>query len=219
MVFGRFMELLAPVNCLGCGLDGAVFCTTCIGAASKMRPVCFRCGQPSFEGKTCEACLGYTQLAGASVGAFYEGSVKELILRLKFYRLRLAHEAAARLVTEQIPAGLKFEIVTSVPVSAGRYRERGYNQSELIAKLVARQLGLPYLSLLGRLTSTHQMGVSRAMRLQQIAGAFFVLRRLRGERVLIVDDVITTGATLSECASTLVAAGAESVWGAVVARH
>jgi ComF family protein len=154
-----------------------------------------------------------------SVGAYYEGSVKEMILQLKFYRLRSAERAAAELVLRTIPAGLDVDSVTSVPVSPGRYRERGYNQSELVARLVAKRLGLPYRPMLGRATSVHQMGVGRRARLEQISGAFFAYRHLRGDRVLVVDDVVTTGATLSECAATLFAAGADFVWGAVVARH
>lgn len=97
--------------------------------------------------------------------------------------------------------------------------ERGYNQSELVARLVARRLGVPYCPMLGRVTSEHQMGLGRHERLEQIQGAFFALRPVPGARVLVVDDVITTGATLSECATTLSAAGAQLVWGAVVARH
>ncbi len=153
------------------------------------------------------------------MGAFYGGYVKEMVLKLKFHRLRSVAEVAAGLILRQLPVDLGVDMVTSVPVSPRRYRERGYNQSELVAKLVARQLGLPYRQTLGRETSVHQLGLGRRERFEQIAGVFFPLRRLEGRRVLVVDDVITTGATLSECASTLVGAGADRVWGAVIARH
>jgi competence protein ComFC len=158
-------------------------------------------------------------LEGLSVGADYEGAVKELVLQLKFHRLKAATEAAAGLVLRCADEWPDVNLVTSVPVAAGRYRERGYNQSELLAREVARRLGLPYSTMLGRLTTAHQMGQDRRTRLEQVAGAFYGVRRLEGQRVLIVDDVVTTGATLSECAATLRAAGAGPVWAAAVARH
>jgi ComF family protein len=145
--------------------------------------------------------------------------VKELILRLKFHRAQGAAVAATKLVLRGLPEGHPLDLVTSVPVSPGRLRERGYNQSELVARQLARRVGLPYRALLARTTSGHQLGAARGTRLEQVKGAFHARRALGAERVLIVDDVITTGATLSECAEVLMAAGAGSVWGAAVARH
>jgi competence protein ComFC len=214
------MEVLAPVSCLGCGIQGVVLCSTCLNEAQmEISAVCFRCGRPSVMGETCGLCREATALSGVSVGAFYGGAVKELIWQLKFHRLRLADQAAAELVVRRLPPALGAGLVTSVPVSASRYRERGYNQSELVGRMVARQLGLPYRPLLGRLTSTHQIGLDRRTRIEQVAGAFYATARLSGESVLVVDDVITTGATLSECAGVLSGAGAGPVWAAAVARH
>ena len=181
--------------------------------------VCFGCGRASAGSRTCELCAKASFLAGVSVGAHYGGPVKELILRLKFHRLRAATECAADLVMRTAGSWPRIDVITSVPVAAARYRERGYNQSELIARLVARRLGIPYSSLLGRATSTHQIGQDRRSRLEQVSGAFFATKRLSGQYVLVVDDVVTTGATLSECASVLQASGASGVWGAAVARH
>jgi ComF family protein len=153
------------------------------------------------------------------VGAYYDGPIKELILQFKFHRLRAATETAAGLILRRAAEWPEIDMVTSVPVAPSRYRERGYNQSELIAKAVARQAGLPYQSALVRLTATHQIGLDRQSRFRQVAGAFRAIRALDGRRVLIVDDVVTTGATLSECAAELRAAGARDVWAAAVARH
>jgi ComF family protein len=163
--------------------------------------------------------VAQTRLEGVAVGAYYEAAVKELILQLKFHRLQAAAAAASALVLEVLPAGIEFDLVTSVPVAPPRLRERGYNQSELVARHVARGLGRPYQAALSRTTTGHQLGVDRSTRLQQVRGAFYARRLLERERVLIVDDVITTGATLSECAEALAGAGAGCVWGAAVARH
>jgi ComF family protein len=154
-----------------------------------------------------------------SVAAYYEGPVKELILALKFRRQRAAAEAAGALVLRRAEDWPALDMVTSVPVSPARHRERGYNQSELVAQVVACRLGLPYSALLGRLGSDHQLGAGRQERLRQVTGAFFAKRRLAGSRVLLIDDVVTTGATLAECARALEVAGAGALWGAVVARH
>jgi ComF family protein len=181
--------------------------------------MCYRCGLPSVAGLTCERCKVETALSGVAVGARYDGAVKELVLRLKFYRLRAAARVAAALVLAALPEDLVVDVVTAVPVAPARYRERGYNQSELLARAVAAGLGRRYTPLLGRTGSEHQLGQDRVARLEQIRGAFYARRWLDGRRVLVVDDVVNTGATLSECAETLVAVGAGEVWGAAVARH
>lgn len=183
------------------------------------RSLCFACGRTSVGGRTCELCLKGSALAGVSVGAKYDGTVKELILRLKFHRLRAATETAAELLLRAVEEWPRVQLVTSVPVAAARHRERGYNQSELLAKAVARRAGLPYHPLLGRLTTTHQIGLDRRSRFEQVHGAFYALRGLEGQQVLLVDDVVTSGATLSACAEALRGAGAGLVWAAAVARH
>jgi ComF family protein len=220
MLIRSLIELITPEECLGCGHDGVVFCTTCIEKSGLGKgQACFRCNRSSPTGRTCEGCRKFTQLAGVVVASYYAGPVKELVLKLKFHRLRAVADVAANMVLSALPDAIDADIVTAVPVSAGRYRERGYNQSELLARQVAARLGLPYSSTLARTSSAHQLGVDRRTRLEQIKGAFYPLRALERQRVLVVDDVVTTGATLSEAAAVLTAAGASSVWGAAVARH
>jgi competence protein ComFC len=220
VVIRQLVELITPSVCLGCEREGAVLCVECTNAAVLTQAaVCFRCGRESVGGRACGDCAALTPLLGVAVGAYYEGAVKELILKLKFYRLRAAAEAATGLVLAALPEDLHVDIVTAVPISPTRYRERGYNQAELVARRLAKRLGLPYSNLLGRETSAHQMGLDRTSRLAQIKGSFYPLREIGGRRVLVVDDVVTTGATLTECAEVLTAAGADEVWGAAVARH
>jgi ComF family protein len=145
--------------------------------------------------------------------------VKALIKKLKFERSRSAADVAARLLLSRAVLPSDVSIVTAVPIAPSRYRERGYNQAELIAKRVAVQLGLPYRPLLGRENADHQIGRDRQERLEHIQGVFFATSRLAGQRILIVDDVMTTGATLAECATVLSQAGAEAVWVSALARR
>jgi ComF family protein len=169
-------------------------------------------------GAVCIGCGEQSALAGVSVAVNYEGDARDLILNLKFKRARSAAGPLGNLLAGRLP-DREFDAVTAVPVAPARRRERGYNQAELIARRAAKRLGLPYLPTLGRTTAQHQIGLGRVGRQQQVRGAFYPTRPLRGVRLLLIDDVITTGATLNECARTLKSAGAGSIWGAAVARH
>ncbi len=219
MPLRQLIEMLAPPECLGCGSQGVLLCVDCRNGVRRPVEICCFCHRSSRLGLTCGGCFEQKVLAGVSVAARYEGAVKKLILSLKFERTRSGAGVAAQLLLSGLEGGLVFDVVTAVPIAPGRYRERGYNQSELIGRVLARHLRLPYRSLLGRTTTEHQMGRSRIERLVGVQGAFYAVGKGRGERVLIVDDVVTTGATLDECAWVLREAGASEVWGAAVARH
>lgn len=212
------MAALAPSKCYGCGREGRVLCADCVRIARLDYQQCYSCGTTTTDGAACEACAVGRDLRGVTVGAHYGQAVKKLVLDLKFHRLRSAAEAGASVLVAAMPA-LDIDVVTCVPIAPARYHERGYNQSELIARQVARQLALPYRSLLARRGAGHQLGLDRSGRLAQIRDEFYSISRLDGQRVLVVDDVVTTGATLEECAVMLTEAGASTVWGAAVARH
>jgi ComF family protein len=152
------------------------------------------------------------------VGSHYEGVIKELIGLLKYERARPSAAILANIITPLLH-NTNFDSITSVPVATTHYRERGYNQAELIAKKVALKQSLPYSAMLARISNVQQVGSRRTDRLKQVQGVFVSRKSLAGQRVLIVDDVLTTGATLNECARVLRAAGAKAVWGAVAAKH
>lgn len=212
------INLVAPTKCLGCEAEGKLICPICRGAITRRPASCYRCNRLSDNGKTCKSCSSSTKLAGVTVAAFYDGVAKDLVLALKFGRQKSASIEAASLLTPLLDAS-EFDVVTSVPSSPARFRQRGYNQSALLARSIARQLGLPYRELLGRKHQTEQIGAGRRQRLAQIQGAFYSRRPATSQRVLIVDDVLTTGATLSECAKVLRGVGTKRVWGAVVTKH
>lgn len=158
-----------------------------------------------------------------SVGA-YEGLLRELVRRFKFGRRRALARPLGVLLSERvIEEGLRADLVVPVPLDRARERRRGFNQAELVAAEVARRLGLPLarraLVRVRRTPSLYRLGA--AERREALDGAFAAARAgvLAGRRVLLVDDVLTSGATLSACAKALRAAGARAVVAACVARR
>ncbi|HSX14962.1 MAG TPA: ComF family protein [Candidatus Saccharimonadales bacterium] len=220
LVADHILSLIAPHYCLGCGVEGAPLCPDCLSRQPTKRPTCYRCNKLSPGGRTCPACRRQTKLAGVVVASYYEGVVKELVQALKYQNQVAAAQTLATLITPLL-SPTAFDCITAIPGAPSRYRRRGYHQAELIAKAIARATGLPYRPLLGRLEVASQVGISRRKRLEQVRGSFIVRRSalVEGQRILIIDDVLTTGATLSEAALVLKSAGAKSVWGAVAAKH
>ena len=195
-------RIIAPPECVVCSKEGALACRGCLAQV------------PSpYEGDAGT----WEYLDGVICASAYRDRVKDLITLLKYSHQREAAIVLGRIITRKVDP-TSFDVVTSIPVASSRLRLRGYNQSELIAKEVSQQLRLPYLSLLRRVKNIQQVGKSRNERLSQVEGVFAVHHSPIHLRVLVVDDVLTTGATLNEAAGILKRAGARSVWGAVGAR-
>jgi predicted amidophosphoribosyltransferase len=138
----------------------------------------------------------------------FDGTGRRLVLALKYANGRTLVKPIARAMARLVPQG-SVDVVTWAPTSRARRRERGYDQAELLARAIAWRLGLPCRRLLVRAGDARpQTGRSRAERL---AGPSFTARGRTGRRVLVVDDVVTTGATLRNAASVLRRAGASQV--------
>lgn len=212
--------------------EGPWLCGAC---AKKVVPlgdnVCPRCGKPlgPYQAKPkggCHICRNrplYFSDVVASVR--YGGPVRELVLRAKFGRLAVAlHPLGEYLAAEAARKGLgeRADAVVPVPLSRRREWQRGYNQAELLARVLAKRLGLKVSArALVRARSTQaQACLSPRERRRNLYGAFSVRepRRVSGKRIALVDDVMTTGATCAECARVLKKAGAKQVIAAVVAR-
>ena len=154
---------------------------------------------------------------------YYEGNVRRSLLRYKFYGARHYADAYGRMLAMKLlreyPEG--FDLMTGVPVSRMRKLRRGYDQVELLAKVVARELGVPYQPLLKKVRNNPpQSGISgRAERKANVLGVYRVLRpeQITGKRILLLDDILTTGATAGECARVLLTAGAKEVHCGVIA--
>ncbi len=184
-------------------------------------PLCPVCGSPEVStGEECAACRTEPPpwRAAASLGP-YEGTLRDLVLLFKNRgRDELAKPLAKFLAGNLESRGWKRpDAVVSVPMTWVRRLRRGYDQAGLLGRAVARELGTVYVRALRRHGRGAQVGRSRSERLRLAADAFGVRRRVAG-RVLLVDDVITTGATVACCARALTRAGADEIYVLAIAR-
>lgn len=219
-LFDALISRIAPHDCLACGTEGYLLCGNCASRLAIFPEHCYRCLEPSAAGLTCAVCRRATRLHRVRVATVYDGSAKLLIWQLKLAGAR----TAARIMTRRMATLIKYDtatpVIVPVPTATGRVRQRGYDQARLLARELARQARLPYLDCLARHGQTHQHGSSRQARLIQLTAAYRVIRSkaVRGADILLVDDVITTGATLEAVAATLEAAGAARIEAIVFAR-
>lgn len=155
---------------------------------------------------------------------YYEGDVRESIHRYKFGGKCAYGRVYADFIGKTIDEkGISCDYITWVPLSRKRYRKRGYNQAKVIAEYISRKSGMRKAELLKKIRNNPaQSGTGgREARKANVSGVYRAIntKLLKGKTVLIIDDVVTTGATLSECARMLKAAGAEKVYAAALARH
>jgi ComF family protein len=211
------LDLFLPKRCVQCGAPGRWLCTACARGLRPLEgPCCARCGRPaSVPSSECLECrardLGFASARGAFA---YEGPARKLVTACKFRSLRslgaeMAELARPAFCAVALAGSESAEAVTCVPVHRDRRLERGFNQAELLARELARQSGLPFVAALERpRQGVRQSELSGAARAANVAGAFAVASRAAPlvapfKRVVIVDDVYTTGETLSQCSKAL----------------
>lgn len=215
-------EGIAPSKCVGCHQVGTWLCANCAGQILFLQVQnCYRCGQLSPRGRTCDRCRRHTALAGVVIATHFEaGPVRELVHELKYGGIiELAGLMGAAVAQAVLANKLTDLMLVPVPLHRERLAERGFNQSELLVQQVAVRTMMDYRLALARKRSTaSQTKLIRWERLQNVKDAFVCRELVAGMSVLLVDDVMTTGATLEECAAVLKQAGAKRVWAAVVAR-
>ncbi len=217
-------DFIFPPRCVGCRTRGQWFCAACRNAASRVpSSICKQCGAPTPELHTCSRCWKTPPRFDAlRARYFFEGTVRQAIHLFKYRRSRHMVGPLAELLLESIePDFAKSDAVVPVPLHERRLRERSYNQSQLLASEVSQALGIVLVdNSLVRLRDTKpQMRLPAEDRSQNVRDAFGTIdHSLAGKKVLLIDDVCTTGATLSECASALKKTGVATVWAACVAR-
>ena len=220
---GAVLDLLLPLSCAVCNREGRFLCTECEPSLPRLEhPYCSICVAPGTAG-LCHWCAT-SPPAMDEVTAPYtmDGAARELVHRLKYRNLRALAPGMAGLMARHLESHpMDADVLIPVPLHPRRERARGYNQSELLTRGLSRLTGLP--SATGVLhrhrdTAPQVEMESREERRLNIEGAFACSTDLAGQSVLLVDDVVSTGGTVSACAAPLKGAGARSVSVLVLAR-
>jgi ComF family protein len=228
--WGRFrnalLDLVLPPHCAGCGQAGSLWCAACHSAVQLVHdPVCPHCGRPQRSDGSCPQCRHAQrprEIDGVRSAVIFEGPLRQAIHHLKYNGRSSLAEPLGSFLSARWQAGpLPADLIVPVPLHKARLRERGYNQSTLLARQLSRASGLPLIEeTLTRIRATApQITLNAAEREANVRDAFEARADLaRGRRVLLVDDVCTTGATLAASSRALKAAGATSVWALTLAR-
>ena len=226
------LDLLFPISCLGCGKFGQYFCPECLRkVAFATVQKCSVCNKPTINGLTHSICKSKYSLDGAIAVFLFRGIIRKAIIKIKYKFIFDLGAILAKLTV----GGLRFNysflpflgekdwVITPVPLYPKRERWRGFNQSQLIGRQIAKRLGLPFVDnlLVRTKDTTPQMQLSRCQRLKNLRGAFRLnpvySLSIINYKFILFDDVSTTGATLRECGKVLKKAGAGKVWGLTIA--
>lgn len=214
----RLFSYIAPHYCCVCGKTGSILCVGCRNDID-CEPclLCIHCGRPSLSG-ACPSCrLPYSR---AWCYGDREGALRHIIDRYKFYNAKGAYRVLGEMLSDCVGDLPSNTVVVPVPTVHSHVRQRGYDHAKLLAQYMAKDRGLALMPLVIRTTSTKQRDASRTVRFSQAKSAFKVEATLDPDiPYLLVDDVVTTGATLYYATKALRDAGAKVVWVAVVARQ
>lgn len=217
------LDLIFPKRCVWCRRLGSYLCENCFSKIEYIeKPICPVCQRQAIGGKTHPGCQKRLGLDGLVVAARYNGAVKKAIAKVKYRWEYDIGKLLADLIGNCI---WKFDlpkdaVLVPVPLHLRRKRWRGFNQAEILTSLLCKRFGVDSAYVLKRVIDTgSQVGLSKDERLKNIQGAFALLDKTKvsGLDFILVDDVYTSGATLSECAKVLKRAGAKSVWAMAVA--
>jgi ComF family protein len=215
----RLLSYIAPHLCLGCAKVGSLLCESCkYNISEDAFSQCIVCGSVTGDTGICQTCTVPYQRAWC-VGE-RSGVLQRLIGNYKFQNVYGAYQPLADLLDECISGLPDDTIIVPMPTTSGHIRERGYDHMQLIAQRIASRRGLLLVRALRRITNTKQRGVGRAARARQAKAAFKAVGQLDSHRpYLLIDDVVTTGATMFYAAQALRDAGATTVWIAAIARQ
>lgn len=216
----RTIAVVSPHSCLSCGREGKLICNLCYPDICYTVPSrCYLCKAATENFAVCDKCKPKTALRHVWVTTEFKDLAKVLVHRFKFERAQVGASIIAGYLKDKLPF-INDMLVVPVPTANSRVRLRGYDHATLLAKELAQLTRLPYSSTLARMGQTRQVGAKRQERTKQLEGAFRIIDEIatRNAKILLVDDVTTTGATLNEAARTLKRAGARQVNAVVFAQ-
>lgn len=213
-LFSRLLDLIYPPKC--------VFCRKVL----KDSDICDECKEQLPYTKGDAVCQKFPFISSCYSPLYYKDNVREAIIRCKFGGRPSYTKRFAAIMSECAENNLdcgSVDMVSYIPLSRKRQKRRGYNQSELMAKRISAHTGIPCAALLRKVRDNPAQSTikDRAKRAKNVAGVYAVTDHagIEGKTILLVDDVVTTGATLSECARMLKKSGADMVYALTLARH
>ncbi len=220
------LDFLFPQSCIACGQTGSFICASCRETLIPLAPpLCPLCGRPNSDTALCPDCRGWqAQIDGIRSPFRYDGVMRRAVHELKYRNLRALAPLLAAWLHGYLKANpLPAEVLVPVPLHPRRLRERGYNQSALLAKELGKLMNMPVVEdcLVRRRHTLPQARTANVEeRRRNISNAFTCQNgKLKERKVLLIDDVATSGTTLDACAGAMKSAGATSVWGLVPARE
>mgnify|MGYP001191797493 CR=1 FL=1 len=220
-------DLVFPPSCVACGQPGALFCDACAQAVAPIpQPCCPRCGQPQAGAALCASCVSRVDdpIAMARAVALFAEPLRPAIHALKYANQPQLAPLLGRYLVAALasPAWQNqiIDVVIPVPLHADRLASRGYNQSALLARHLCHALRLPLEPdwLVRHRDTRPQVGLTLEQRDVNVHDSFTAQLGVAGKRVLLIDDVYTTGATLRACAAAARDAGAAAIYGLTLAR-
>ena len=228
-------NLIFPDDCRLCGqrlreLSRIPVCTACLAAPKLLVADCYcaNChasflnNRPLDDDQLCGLCRrGLTGFDAAYSFGGYDGPLRELIHLFKYGRVKPLARPLSKLLACCLPREQRFDLIVPLPLHWWRRWQRGFNQSSLLAEALSQRLRLPWVDAVQRTRQTAaQTGLTRRQRRDNVSGAFAVKQkpRVEGRHVLLIDDVLTTGATASACALALKRGGAKRVTALTLAR-
>lgn len=215
-IFERLINVFAPHSCIGCGVEGDLVCEGCQNDMFMADPhsKCITCGSPTSPNTyLCAACSSRNDLHHIWATGPYAGQLEHLIHLLKFERTQEAAKQLATGINYTLPYLSPATVIMPIPSANSRIRQRGYDQTVLIAKKFAQLRNLEFAEGLERTHNLRQVGADRSTRVAQAQTAYTSLPLdfdpIRP--IVLIDDVMTTGATAMAAAACLVARGAQDV--------
>ncbi len=221
---GSVLDLLLPPSCAVCNSEGGFLCQGCESELPRLRaPYCNICSDPGPRGMCRWCATSPPAVDGIRAPYLMEDGARDMVYSLKYRNLRALAPELGRLLAEYLESTpIASDVLMPVPLHPRRERERGYNQSVHLVRELGRRAGLAIDTQGLRRTRNTPPQVSidgHEERRRNTDGAFECISTVDGSRVLLLDDVVTTGSTMSACARALKDAGARSVWGLALARQ
>lgn len=217
-IIDKALKIIAPNDCVGCGDEGLIVCESCrLEFITSPPSRCPHCLKLTISYSLCNIARKEFQVAHMWVASEYDGVAKSLVRALKFGGKREAAAAMAKSIQEALPYMDQKVLIVPCPTITRHNRLRGFDHAWLIASELANILNLELEPALYRIDQKTQVGAKAEDRRRQLRGKMYVAHpeHIAGRDILLVDDVFTTGSTLSEAAKTLRQAGATHVNAAI----